>query len=560
MKHIGRYQITGELGKGGMAIVYRAYDPQFERQVAVKVIAAHFLHDYESRMRFEREAKVIASLAHPAIVPVHDFGEENGQPYLVMSLMEGGSLRDHLRQGFFSLDKAAEFLLRIAPALDLAHQGGVVHRDLKPDNILFDLQNNPYITDFGIAKLFHSTTELSQSGVVMGTAAYMSPEQASGLHIDERSDIYSLGVILFEMLAGRRPFESNNSVGFAYQHMHDPIPSICTINTDLPLACEGVIARAMAKNPEHRYASASDMAAALKAVLVGLPPEATSKRLPKTTQLNNSDSTRVLRTLLTRPLWQQRVVVVSTITLLIALCGAIIFMTTSESGGEPEPEPVPSSIEFEYRVMNVQDGDVLNVRSKPGIESLLVATIPAFAQDIDITGERVQVDGQVWVPIQYGELSGWVNHQFLVEESLLYRIVNVATDDTLNVRSAPKADASIVGEIPFNGTDIQITAPNVEVEGVIWVPIQHAQINGWVNRYFLIEQSLLYRVVNVEDDDTLNVRSGAGVDNSRVGTIRHNGTDVQITGTGVEVNGDFWVPIKYGQLNGWVNRSFLSEQ
>ncbi|MGB0385290.1 MAG: serine/threonine-protein kinase, partial [Ardenticatenaceae bacterium] len=271
MNQINRYQILAPLGRGGMALVYRAYDPHFKREVAIKVIASHFSHDPEFRQRFSNEAQVIALLQHPAIVPVYDFGEENGQPYLVMALMQGGSLTERLQHGPLSLQQTIQLLRGIAPALDLAHQKGIVHRDLKPDNILFDGQNNPYIADFGIAKLLlQSSMGLSQSGIGIGTPFFMSPQQARGeKNIDGRSDIYSLGVMGFYMLTGQYPYDADTPLGIAYKHIHEPIPNIRLIRADLPPGCETVMAHAMAKNPDERYATVSQMVAALDAVAKG---------------------------------------------------------------------------------------------------------------------------------------------------------------------------------------------------------------------------------------------------------------------------------------------------
>src|SRR5688572_2426856 len=186
-----------------MATVYRAYDPRFKREVAIKILPREFLHSPTFKARFEREAQTIASLEHSAIVPVYDYGEENDQPYLVMRLMTGGSLADRLAREPLSLSETANIFSRLAPALDRAHALGIVHRDLKPGNILFDSDGHPFISDFGLAKLTQqSNTQLSQTGV-MGTPAYMSPEQARGdKHIDGRADLYALGAILFHMLSG----------------------------------------------------------------------------------------------------------------------------------------------------------------------------------------------------------------------------------------------------------------------------------------------------------------------------------------------------------------------
>jgi serine/threonine-protein kinase len=176
---IGRYEIRAELGRGGMATVYRGYDPRFEREVAVKVLPPELLHaDPQFRLRFEREAKIIAQLEHPSIVPVYDVGEENGQPYFVMRYMNGGSLSERIKSGLHSIEEATRILEQIAPGLDEAHSKGIVHRDLKPSNILFDRKGVPYISDFGIAKILQDQAGNVTGSGIIGTPAYMAPEQA----------------------------------------------------------------------------------------------------------------------------------------------------------------------------------------------------------------------------------------------------------------------------------------------------------------------------------------------------------------------------------------------
>jgi serine/threonine-protein kinase len=265
---IGRYEVEAELGRGGMATVYRAYDPRFKREVAVKVLPREFLHDPQFRTRFEREAQTIAALEHPAIVPVYDFGEEEGQPYIVMRLMTGGSLAERLVKGPLPLAEAARIFHQLASALDKAHARGMIHRDLKPGNILFDADGNPCISDFGIVKLTEATATFTGTGVV-GTPAYMSPEQARGdRSLDGRSDIYALGAILFQMLTGRLPYEADTPMGIAIKHLTEPTPRILAAKPDLPPACEDVIQRAMAKNRDERYPTANGLAEAL-ATLAG---------------------------------------------------------------------------------------------------------------------------------------------------------------------------------------------------------------------------------------------------------------------------------------------------
>ena len=272
MDKFGRYQVVKWLGGGGMADVYVAEDTLLGRQVAIKVIRARLpkKQQNEFRRRFYREAKVMAKLNHRAIVPLYDFGEEDGRPFIVMRLMEGGSLSGLLQQkGTFSLAEAVSLLERLAPAVDLAHQQDLVHRDLKPENILLDPDHNPYIADFGIVKLLNATMP-TKSGTI-GTFKYMSPEQASGdKTLDHRSDIYALGVIMFELLTGQHPYATPGltPVGFALKHIGDPIPNICDANPNLPAACQPLIERVLAKKPADRYGTVTEFAEALKKLLV----------------------------------------------------------------------------------------------------------------------------------------------------------------------------------------------------------------------------------------------------------------------------------------------------
>lgn len=285
---IGRYKIESEIGRGGMSTVYKAYDPRFKREVALKVMPHQFTHDPTFRARFEREAQALAAIEHPAIVPVYDFGEENEQPYLVLRYMHGGSLSDLLRHGPLPLSECVRIFSRLAPALDEMHSRGIVHRDLKPGNILFDQYGNSFLADFGIARLTQATTTLTGDSI-LGTPSYMSPEQARGeSDIDGRSDIYALGAILFEMLTGKKPYQATTPMGVAMKHITDPIPRVLDVNANLPPECDTVISTAMAKEREKRYQSASEMVAAEEMIVrkqtaglrTGIPARST---LPPTT-------------------------------------------------------------------------------------------------------------------------------------------------------------------------------------------------------------------------------------------------------------------------------------
>lgn len=279
-KQIGRYEIKEEIGRGGMATVYLGHDLNFQRDVAIKVLPPQFSHDPTFHERFQKEARTIALLEHNAVVPVYDYGEEGDWPYLVMRYMSGGSLADRLKSGPLSLDKAADVTQRMGAALDKAHKQHFIHRDLKPGNVLFDDEGYAYLADFGIVRLAESTHTVT----MIGTPDYMTPEQIRGLDVDYRSDIYQLGILLFEMLAGQKPFVANDTAALMYKHTHDPVPDVRQWNKTLPPGCEMVISRAMAKNPAERYESAGEMAAALTQYLARAKSPTVRMEAPKVTQ------------------------------------------------------------------------------------------------------------------------------------------------------------------------------------------------------------------------------------------------------------------------------------
>lgn len=269
-----RYEIIEELGIGGMATVYRAYDPLFEREVALKVLKRELLEDPELKERFERETKIVAKLEHAAIVPVYDVGFDNGQLFYVMRYMTGGSLSERINAGSLDLEQVAYILLRLADALDYAHRKGIIHRDLKPANILFDEVGNAFISDFGIAKFAQAATRITHSGII-GTPRYMSPEQARGDEIDGRSDLYSLGVLLFEILGGKAPFEATTPLALAFKHATEPAPDILKVNPDLPPELGPILKKAMEKEPGDRHETCAEFANAfLEALPSGAAPNA----------------------------------------------------------------------------------------------------------------------------------------------------------------------------------------------------------------------------------------------------------------------------------------------
>jgi len=274
-RKIGRYEIKEVIGRGGMASVYLAFDPSFKRDVAVKVLPRGSVGKEENSLeRFKKELETIASLEHPAIVPVYDVGEQDGQPYFVMRYMAGGSLSILIQEGKLSLQDTARIIERITVALDHAHKRNVIHRDIKPDNILFDLNANPYISDFGVAKLTEvavdANTESRVIGVV-GTPGYMSPEQIYDERVDARSDVYALGVVIYQMLTGRsiERFSTNTSIERVRAYLEQPIPEVLEVNPNLPPEVDTIIKTAMAKSKFDRYETAIDLARALNLVAFG---------------------------------------------------------------------------------------------------------------------------------------------------------------------------------------------------------------------------------------------------------------------------------------------------
>ncbi|MBK6793658.1 MAG: serine/threonine protein kinase [Anaerolineales bacterium] len=264
---IGRYEIESELTMGGMGVIILAKDPYIQRQVVVKVLMYSRTLDEMYRDFFQNEAEVIAALEHPCIVPIYDFGWHGQQPYIVMRYMAGGSLQDRLDKGDIKLTEMAHILKRVGDALDAAHAKGIIHRDIKPSNILFDASGESFLSDFGIAT--SKSIKDDDGEWLVGTPAYMSPEQARGAHVDARSDVYSLGVTLYRLLAGQLPFSSDSATSLINSHAKMPIPDIRSVKSNIPAVWQEVVAKAMAKEPDDRYATAGDFARDVNEVVSG---------------------------------------------------------------------------------------------------------------------------------------------------------------------------------------------------------------------------------------------------------------------------------------------------
>jgi SH3-like domain-containing protein len=268
---LGQYQIIEEIGRGGMAVVYKAWQPSLNRHVAIKVLPPQLTFDTTFVQRFQQEASAAARLEHPNIVTIHDVGEEAGIRYIVMQLLEGQPLNELIqREGQMGLERVAGIMAQVASALDYAHEQGFVHRDVKPSNIIVGSDGQATLTDFGIAKAAEGT-KLTRTGTVMGTAEYMSPEQAKGEAVSRATDVYSLGIVVYEMLAGRVPFKADSTPAILHMQAYERPQPVRAHAPQLPRGVDGVLAKALAKNPAERFSSAGELAGALQEVIEGKP-------------------------------------------------------------------------------------------------------------------------------------------------------------------------------------------------------------------------------------------------------------------------------------------------
>jgi eukaryotic-like serine/threonine-protein kinase len=261
----GPYRIIEPLGRGGMASVYKAYEPALDRYIALKVLPPEFLHDETFAERFRREAKGVARLEHPNIVPIYAFDIERGIPWMAMRLVPGGALSSLVKRGRLEPGRAVAILKGAADALTYAHAKGVVHRDVKPQNILLDEHERVYLADFGIARMLDGSNKLTATGMISGTPQYMAPEQATGTAVDGRADIYALGIVTYELLTGRVPFSADTPVAVLMKHVQDPIPLPSPAEVKEPLV--RAVLKALAKKPEDRWPTAAAFVSALEAAL-----------------------------------------------------------------------------------------------------------------------------------------------------------------------------------------------------------------------------------------------------------------------------------------------------
>ncbi len=505
-----RYAVIERVGSGGMAEVYRARDELLGREVAVKVLSERFASDRSFVERFRREAQSAASLSHPNIVSLYDYGADNGTYFIVMEYIDGRPLSDVIEEeGPLLPERAAEIAADVAKALARAHDAGLVHRDVKPSNIMITTSGQTKVTDFGIARaLTRGDQTVTQTGMVMGTAAYLSPEQAQGNPVDARSDIYSLGCVLSQMLTGSPPFTGDTPLSIAYKHVRENPTPPSAVNSDVPRDLDAIVFKAMAKNPDNRYQSSSELAGDLDRFLAGQTVHATPILSDETAVAPTVSETRVLEGTAAYPEYEERRRgpgwYVALALVILALLGLLAWWVANNLLGETVTVPNVVGLEFDEAQRELedrgleweierepsrrpvgivfdQDPDAREEAREGDTVTLFVSEGPQQVEVPDLTGLTVDEaeDALRDADLRLGEVTRAPNEEF--EEGLIFdqspdaneevdarRRVDVtvsegATVTVPDVIGEPEAEA--VDEIEAAGLVPDVTsAPNDEFE------------------------------------------------------------------------------------------------
>jgi tRNA A-37 threonylcarbamoyl transferase component Bud32 len=367
-ERIGSYEILEVIGKGGMATVYRARQASVDRDVAIKVIRRAIAGDPEAVQRFQREARLIARLEHPHILPIYDFDGAHDPPYLVMRYLDSGTLEEIMEQGLLPHDEVAYVMRQVCSALDYAHRQGIVHRDIKPSNIMIDQQGNAFVADLGIARIAAEAggRQITATGAIIGTPDYMSPEQAQGRDdVDARADIYALGAMLYQMLCGEVPFTADTPMNVLMKHIHEPLPPLRQKNPSVPAEAEAVVQKAMAKDRQARYPTAVEMSQAISDALGGgTSAEPARLREAAGTAILRSGSRRKITSAGTTPSEQNRQV-----TALYANAAEYAALVDGVAGAEASRRAMTALresfsriiVEFQGKLVTSTDNDLLTL-------------------------------------------------------------------------------------------------------------------------------------------------------------------------------------------------------
>jgi serine/threonine protein kinase len=333
-ENVGPYRVLEQLGSGGMATVFKSYHPALDRYVAIKVLHPAFKADPQFFERFKREARIVAKLEHPNIIPVYDFNEHNGEPYLVMRFIEGDTLKHYMKGQPISPAEALRLIRPVGEALVYAHQQGVLHRDIKPSNIMVTKEGHVFVTDFGLARMVEAGESTLSQDMMVGTPQYISPEQAQGLkNLDGRTDIYSLGVVLYEMLAGRVPFNADTPFATIHDHIYTPLPPPSSLNPNINPDIERMLLRALAKDPNDRFATATDLLQALEKA-----SGAQTVNVPTIAQPMPQSAPTAKKKIAPWWIWLGAAALV--LCLLLGLLGGLRALQKAKSGPQPAPAEI----------------------------------------------------------------------------------------------------------------------------------------------------------------------------------------------------------------------------
>ena len=407
-----RYELEGLVGTGGMSSVYKARDRLLERRVALKILHEHHASDEDFVERFRKEARSVAQLSHPNIVTVIDRGDDEGRQFIVFEYVDGENLKELVtREGPLPLGRALELALQVGRGLSFAHSHGLVHRDVKPQNVLMNGDDQAKVTDFGIARSIDVDVSVTQTGTVLGTSAYIAPEQASGGDITPQTDVYSLGVVLYELLTGEVPFPGESFVAVAMKHINEPPPSVLERRPDTPPRLAAAVDRALAKEPGERFASMDDFVAELSACLAELGPEADFDATMIVPAASASRPPRGVRVPARRPAHSPWPFLIPLILVAAALAAAGVYFAVTRTsvgnlGGSPTSPPRPVQVagvgawdpqggdgEHDADAPNATDRDPATFWrtehyqsfSKPGVGVVLEAPSPRRLKSVTVT-------------------------------------------------------------------------------------------------------------------------------------------------------------------------------